>query len=52
VKVLVAGGAGFIGSSYVGKRLETHPADTVRVLDKLTYAGRVENLDGLDPARF
>ncbi|MDX6638469.1 MAG: dTDP-glucose 4,6-dehydratase [Solirubrobacterales bacterium] len=52
MKVLVAGGAGFIGSSYVGKRLETHPADTVRVLDKLTYAGRVENLDGLDPARF
>jgi dTDP-glucose 4,6-dehydratase len=48
VKLLVAGGAGFIGSNYVRRRVEVNPDDTVRVLDKLTYAGRRENLDGLD----
>ena len=47
MKLLVAGGAGFIGSNYVRRRVETHPDDTVRVLDKLTYAGRRENLDGI-----
>ena len=47
MRVLVAGGAGFIGSCYVRKRLEAHPSDSVRVLDKLTYAGRRENLEGL-----
>jgi dTDP-glucose 4,6-dehydratase len=47
LRVLVAGGAGFIGSAYVRHRLEAHPGDAVRVLDKLTYAGRRENLDGL-----
>ena len=47
MKVLVAGGAGFIGSAYVRHRLDTHPGDSVRVLDKLTYAGRKENLEGL-----
>jgi dTDP-glucose 4,6-dehydratase len=50
--LLVAGGAGFIGSSYVRHRLEQHPADDVRVLDKLTYAGRPENLQGLPEDRF
>ena len=45
--LLVAGGAGFIGSCYVRHRLEQHPDDDVRVLDKLTYAGRPENLQGL-----
>jgi dTDP-glucose 4,6-dehydratase len=52
VKVLVAGGAGFIGSAYVRHRLDRHPADSVRVFDKLTYAGRWENLDGADPERL
>jgi dTDP-glucose 4,6-dehydratase len=47
MRVLVAGGAGFIGSSYVRERLRSHPDDSVRVLDKLTYAGRRENLEGL-----
>jgi dTDP-glucose 4,6-dehydratase len=47
VTLLVAGGAGFIGSSYVRQRLRAHPDDAVRVLDKLTYAGRRENLEGL-----
>jgi dTDP-glucose 4,6-dehydratase len=48
VTVLVAGGAGFIGSAYVRHRLDSHPGDSIRVLDKLTYAGRRENLDGLE----
>jgi dTDP-glucose 4,6-dehydratase len=51
VRVLVPGGAGFIGSSYVRTRLAGHPGDTVRVLDKLTYAGRRENLEGVGDDR-
>jgi dTDP-glucose 4,6-dehydratase len=51
MRLLVAGGAGFIGSSYVRRRVETRPEDSVRVLDKLTYAGRLENLEGLPEDR-
>jgi dTDP-glucose 4,6-dehydratase len=51
MRLLVAGGAGFIGSNYVRLRLESNPGDTIRVLDKLTYAGRRENLDGLPEQR-
>jgi dTDP-glucose 4,6-dehydratase len=51
VRLLVAGGAGFIGSAYVRSRLASHPGDSIRVLDKLTYAGRRENLDGVDEER-
>jgi dTDP-glucose 4,6-dehydratase len=51
VTLLVAGGAGFIGSCYVRHRLEAYPDDDVRVLDKLTYAGRPENLEGLPDDR-
>ena len=47
MRLLVAGGAGFIGSNYVRRRVETRPDDSVRVFDKLTYAGRRENLEGL-----
>ncbi len=47
MRLLVSGGAGFIGSNYVRRRVETRPDDSVRVLDKLTYAGRRENLEGL-----
>jgi dTDP-glucose 4,6-dehydratase len=52
MKLLVAGGAGFIGSNYVRQRLSSHAGDQVAVLDKLTYAGRRENLADLDPDRF
>ncbi len=43
MKLLVCGGAGFIGSTFVRTRLREH-GDQVTVLDKLTYAGRKENL--------
>jgi dTDP-glucose 4,6-dehydratase len=52
MNVLVAGGAGFIGSAYVRRRLAAHPDFSVRVLDKLTYAGRRENLRGLPEDRL
>ena len=52
MKLLVAGGAGFIGSNYVGLHLDPHPDDSIRVFDKLTYAGRVENLAAVDETRF
>lgn len=46
-KVLVTGGAGFIGSNYVHYHHEQYPQDHVFVLDKLTYAGNLNNLKGL-----
>jgi dTDP-glucose 4,6-dehydratase len=44
MRLLVAGGAGFIGSNFVRYVLEQHPSYEVTVLDKLTYAGNLENL--------
>jgi dTDP-glucose 4,6-dehydratase len=44
MRLLVTGAAGFIGSTYVRLVLEERPADEIVVLDKLTYAGRRENL--------
>lgn len=51
MKLLVCGGAGFIGSTFVRQRLREH-GDEVTVLDKLTYAGREENFHDIadDPA--
>jgi dTDP-glucose 4,6-dehydratase len=46
MKVLVCGGAGFIGSHFARIRATEH-GDEVTVLDKLTYAGREENLRDL-----
>ncbi|MEV0200521.1 dTDP-glucose 4,6-dehydratase [Nonomuraea sp. NPDC050691] len=43
MRILVTGGAGFIGSHFV----RSHGGDDVTVLDKLTYAGRRANLDGV-----
>ncbi len=48
MKVLVCGGAGFIGSNFV--RIREAAGDEITVLDKLTYAGRRENLEGTDAA--
>jgi dTDP-glucose 4,6-dehydratase len=47
VNVLVTGGAGFIGSNFVRYALATHDDWHVTTLDKLTYAGRLENLESL-----
>jgi dTDP-glucose 4,6-dehydratase len=47
VKLLVTGGAGFIGSNFIRHVLATHRDDTVVNLDKLTYAGNPANLAGL-----
>ena len=44
MKILVTGGAGFIGSNFVRYVLKQHPDYKIVVLDKLTYAGRKENL--------
>ncbi|HEY3382751.1 MAG TPA: dTDP-glucose 4,6-dehydratase [Vicinamibacterales bacterium] len=52
VEVLVTGGAGFIGSNFVRYALATHSDWRVTTLDKLTYAGRLENLhDVMDHPR-
>jgi dTDP-glucose 4,6-dehydratase len=47
VNVLVTGGAGFIGSNFVRYALAAHSDWHVTTLDKLTYAGRLENLRGV-----
>lgn len=47
MKLLVTGGAGFIGTNYVYHVLRNHPEDEVIVLDKLTYAGNLSNLKPL-----
>ena len=43
-KILVTGGAGFIGSNFVQMVLSEHPDNLIVNLDKLTYAGNLENL--------
>lgn len=48
MKILVTGGAGFIGTNFVYHTLRTHPRDEVAVLDALTYAGNLENLKPLE----
>lgn len=47
-KLLVTGGAGFIGANFVHYWLQAYPADTVVVLDSLTYAGNPANLASLN----
>lgn len=51
-RLLVTGGAGFIGANFVRYWRNTHPGDPVVVLDALTYAGRRENLARLDGLVF
>ena len=47
MRILVTGGAGFIGSNFVHYVLEEHEDDEVITLDALTYAGSKDNLDGV-----
>jgi len=52
MRLLVTGGAGFIGSNFVHHVLETHADDEIVTLDALTYAGSKANLeDVLDDPR-
>jgi len=44
MRILITGGAGFIGSNFVHSMLRRHPRDQIVVLDKLTYAGNLNNL--------
>ena len=48
MRLLVTGAAGFIGSTFVRIALDARPGDRIVVLDKLTYAGRRENLAGVE----
>ena len=50
--LLVAGGAGFIGSNFIRLVLATHPKTTIVCVDALTYAGSRDNLQGLPQGRF
>lgn len=55
MRILVTGGAGFIGSNFVCSLLARYPEYEVVVLDKLTYAGNINNLSSvlsLDNCRF
>jgi dTDP-glucose 4,6-dehydratase len=48
MRILVTGGAGFIGSNFVHYMLERYPRYTLINLDKLTYAGNLENLEDVE----
>jgi len=43
-KILITGGAGFIGSNYAHYCTEHHPQSELVVLDNLTYAGNLDNI--------
>jgi len=48
MKLLVTGGAGFIGANFIHYWLKHHPQDKIVNLDKLTYAGNLENLKPIE----
>lgn len=48
MKLLVTGGAGFIGSNFILYWLKNHPEDHIINFDKLTYAGNLENLKSVE----
>ena len=50
--ILVTGGAGFIGSNFIHYFTKEHPDYMVINLDKLTYAGNLENLKGVDNPNY
>ena len=53
MKILITGGAGFIGCNFIRYLLKKYPDEEIVVLDKLTYAGRLENLqDVMDKITF
>jgi dTDP-glucose 4,6-dehydratase len=48
MKLLVTGGAGFIGSNFILYWMGNHPEDQIVNFDKLTYAGNLENLKAIE----
>jgi dTDP-glucose 4,6-dehydratase len=48
MKLLVTGGAGFIGSNFIRYFLSLHPSAEIVNFDKLTYAGNLQNLVDID----
>jgi len=48
ISILVTGGAGFIGSNFIHYMFKAHPNYEIINLDKLTYAGNLGNLKGVD----
>jgi dTDP-glucose 4,6-dehydratase len=52
MRLLVTGGAGFIGANFVHHTLKFHPDYEIVVLDALTYAGSRDNLPGTGPGQF
>lgn len=48
MKILVTGGAGFIGSNFILYWINKYPDDYIINLDKLTYAGNLENLKSVE----
>ena len=46
MKLIITGGAGFIGSNFIYYQLKNHPEDEFICLDKLTYAGNLSSLNG------
>jgi dTDP-glucose 4,6-dehydratase len=50
-RILVTGGAGFIGSAFVRFQLAEYPDTHIVTFDKMTYAGNLDNLKEADPAR-
>jgi dTDP-glucose 4,6-dehydratase len=52
LKLFVTGGAGFIGSAFIRLALTENPSCKITNFDALTYAGNLDNLDGLDEERY
>jgi dTDP-glucose 4,6-dehydratase len=51
MKILVTGGGGFIGSNFVHYIYQERPDWLITVYDKLTYAGNLKNIEGLDESQ-
>ncbi len=51
-RLFITGGAGFIGSAFVKTLLDQRDSAVVTVFDALTYAGNLDNLEGLDRTRY